>query len=231
MFRFAAPTALTLSALAMSGCAGHSANPLPVGAAAYSTIEAKADAPGEDTIRAGDHLAIRVLGEPELTSDAYVVDAKGKIQVPLAGEILVAGRNPGEVREELTRRLGGRYIRNPQVAVIVSERRRTTFAVEGDVREPGIFEAAPGTTLLSAVAQAKSTTDTAKLDEVMIFRMLDGQRIGARFNIGDIRGGRAADPVILAGDTVVVGRSGLKNGWKQFLQAVPLFNLFYIFKR
>ena len=230
MFRFTTLVALTLSALAMSGCAGRSANPLPVGPAAYTTMEVKADAPGEDIIRPGDHLAIRVLGEPELTSDAYIVDAQGTIQVPLAGEILVSGRNPGEVRDDLTQRLGSRYIRSPQVTVTVSGRRRTTFAVEGDVREPGIFEAAPGTTLLSAIAQAKSTTDTAKLDEVMIFRMLDGQRIGARFDLGDIRAGSAADPTILAGDTVVVGRSGLKNGWKQFLQAVPLFNLFYIFR-
>ncbi len=230
MFRFATLVALTVSALAMGGCAHRSTSPLPVGEAAYATIEVKDDALGEDIIRRGDRLAIRVLGEPELTSDAYIVDAKGTIQVPLAGEILVAGRNPGEIRDDLTRRLGSRYIRNPQVTVSVAERRRTTFAVEGDVREPGIFEAAAGTTLLSAVAQAKSTTDTAKLDEVMIFRMLDGQRIGARFNLGDIREGRAADPTILAGDTVVVGRSGLKNSWKQFLQAVPLFNLFYIFR-
>ncbi len=230
MFRFATLVALTLSALTVSGCAGRSASPLPAGDAAYAAMQVKADAPSEDIIRPGDHLAIRVLGEPELTSDAYIVDAKGMIQVPLAGEILVAGYNPGEVRDDLTRRLGSRYIRNPQVTVSVSARRRTTFAVEGDVREPGIFEAVPGTTLISAVAQAKSTTDTAKLDEVMVFRMLDGQRLGARFNFGDIRAGRAADPTILAGDTIVVGRSGLKNGWKQFLQAVPLFNLFYIFR-
>lgn len=230
MVRFAALVALTLSALTMGGCAGRSASPLPVGPSAYTTMAVKDDAPGEDIIRPGDHLAIRVLGEPELTSDAYIVDSKGTIQVPLAGEILVAGQNPGEVRDDVTRRLGSRYIRNPQVTVSVAARRRTTFAVEGDVREPGIFEALPGTTLLSAVAQAKSTTDTAKLDEVMIFRLLEGQRIGARFNLGEIRDGRAADPTVLPGDTVVVGRSGLKNGWKQFLQAVPLFNLFYIFR-
>ncbi len=230
MFRFATLVAMTLSALALGGCAHGPANSLPAGTAAYTTLEARADQPGEDIIRPGDHLAIRVLGEPELTSDAYIVDAKGTVQVPLAGEILVAGHSPGEVRDDVTRRLGVRYIRNPQVTVSVSERRRATFAVEGDVREPGIFEATQGTTLLSALAQAKSTTDTARLDEVMIFRMLDGQRIGARFDIGQIRAGQAADPLVLAGDTVVVGRSGLKGAFKQFLQAVPLFNLFYIFR-
>ena len=230
MFRFLTLMALTLSALAVSGCAHGPGNTLPAGEAAYATINGKSDVLSDDIIRTGDHLAIRVLGEPELTSDAYIVDGKGAIQVPLAGEFVVAGRTPSEVRDELTQRLGSRYIRNPQVTVGVSERRRTTFAVEGDVREPGIFEAVPGTTLISAIAQAKSTTDTAKLDEVMIFRVVDGQRLGARFNIGDIREGRAADPMILSGDTVVVGRSGLKNSWKQFLQAVPLFNLFYIFR-
>jgi polysaccharide export outer membrane protein len=230
MFRFWALMALTLSALTVSGCATGRAIPLPVGEAAYTAMSGKGDILGDDIIRTGDHLSIRVMGEPELTSDAYIVDGKGAIQVPLAGEVIVAGRTSSEVRDELIQRLGARYIRSPQVSVGVSDRRRMTFAVEGDVREPGIFEAAPGTTLLSAIAQAKSTTDTAKLDEVMIFRNQAGQRLGARFNIGDIREGRAADPMILAGDTIVVGRSSLKNSWKQFLQAVPLLNLFYVFK-
>lgn len=186
--------------------------------------------PDEDTLRPGDHLSIRVLGEPELTSDAYIVDASGSVQVPLAGSVPAAGRTSAQLREELVKRLGERFIRDPQVAVIVTERRRTTFAVEGDVREPGVFEAMPGTSLLTAIAQAKSPTETASLDEVMIFRVVGGQRMGARFNIDDIRKGRAADPQILPGDTVVVGRSGLKSAWKQFLQAAPAFNLFYIFR-
>ena len=230
MFRFVTLMALTLSAWAVSGCAHSRPIPLPVGEAAYAAMSHTEDVLGDDIIRTGDHLSIRVMGEPELTSDAYIVDGKGAIQVPLAGEVVVAGRTASEVRDDLTQRLGSRYIRSPQVSVGVADRRRMTFAVEGDVREPGIFEAAPGTTLLSAIAQAKSTTDTAKLDEIMVFRVQRGERMGARFNISDIREGRASDPQILAGDTVVVGRSGLKNTWKQFLQAVPLFNLFYVFK-
>lgn len=230
MFRFLILLALSLSTLVTAGCVHQQANNLPVGDAAYAAIELKGDVLGDDIIRTGDHLSIRVLGEPELTSDAYIVDGKGAIQVPLAGEFVVAGRNPSEVRDELTQRLGSRFIRNPQVSVNVAERRRTTFAVEGDVREPGIFEAAPGTTLLSAIAQAKSTIDTAKNDEVMIFRLMDGKRLGARFNIGAIRNGQAVDPTIIAGDTVVVGRSALKQTWKEFLAAVPLANLFYILR-
>lgn len=229
MNRLATLVALGLAALS-SGCVTGKSNPLPSGAAAYAAFPVLADPAADQAIRPGDHLSIRVLGEPELTSDAYIVDATGNIQVPLAGEVHSAGRSPSQLRDDLTQRLGSRFIRNPQVTVNIAERRRTTFAVEGDVREPGIFESTEGTTLLSAVAQAKSTADTAKLDEVMIFRVVDGQRMGARFNLGDIRKGRAADPPVLAGDTVVVGRSSLKDTYRLFIQAIPVFNLFYLLR-
>ena len=224
-------TIVLSGALAQGGCTRGRPNQLPSGPAAYDAMAIQAESESaEEVIRIGDRLAIRVLGEPELTSDLYRVEGTGHIQVPLAGEIIAAGLRPVELREELTRRLAARYIRDPQVAVIVIERRRTTFAVEGDVTEPGIFEAVPGTTLLSAIAQAKSPKSDAKLDEVMIFRAVNGDRMGARFDLANIRNGQAADPKILAGDTVVVGHSALKGAWREFLLAAPALNLFYIFR-
>lgn len=231
MTNWAAFATAVAAALACAGCETAGPNRLPTGAEANKAFPVRVDAAIEDEVlRIGDRLAIRVLGEPELTSDLYRVDGSGKVQVPLAGEIAAAGLRPGELRDELVRRLGARFIRNPQVAVIVTERTKTTFAVEGDVREPGIFEATPTTTLLSAIAQARSPTDLAQLNEVMIFRIINGQRAGARFNLTDIRRGNAADPQVLAGDTVVVGHSAVKGAWKEFLQAAPAFNLFYIFR-
>lgn len=214
-----------------AGCQHAAPNQLPSGPAAQTMFpEATGTRAEDEALRIGDKLAIRVLGEPELTSDLYRVDGDGKVQVPLAGEIAAAGLKPSELRDELVRRLGARFIRNPQVAVIVTERTKTTFAVEGDVKEPGIFEASPSATLLSAIAQAKSPTELAKLDEVMIFRQINGQRAGARFNLADIRRGNSPDPQVLAGDTIVVGHSALKGAWREFLQAAPAFNLFYIFR-
>lgn len=221
---------LAAAATALSGCASSKPNVLPAGEAAYAAIPIRIDGEDDELLRVGDRLAIRVLGEPELTSDQYRIDGNGSVQVPLAGEIPAAGRQPAQVRDEIVRRLGARYIRNPQVAVVVLERVRTTFAVEGDVREPGVFTAVPGTTLLSAIAQAKSPTEVARLDEVMVFRVMNGQRMGARFNLADIRRGNAPDPQIIAGDTVVVGHSALRGAWREFLQAAPAFNLFYIFR-
>lgn len=222
--------ALMMAVAVLTGCGSSQPSVLPAGTAAYGVIPVKADAQDDDVIRAGDRLSILVLGEPELTSEQYRVDTVGNIQVPLAGEVAAAGLRPSELRDELERLLGTRFIRDPQVAVIVAERRKITFAVEGAVKEPGVFEAAPGTTLLSAIAQAKSPTNTAKLDQVMVFRVVDGNRMGARFNLIDIRNGLAQDPQILAGDTVVIGHSALKGAWREFLQTAPVFNLFYILR-
>lgn len=225
-----ASSVVVAAALACAGCATGGKNNLPSGAEAQALFPAVTDTTTDEVMRPGDRLAIRILGEPELTSDQYRIDENGYVQVPLAGEIIASGRKPSELREDIAMRLGARYIRNPQVAVIVLERDKITFAVEGDVNQPGVFEATANTTLLSAIAQAKSPTDVARLDEVMIFRTVQGARMGARFNLHEIRKGNAPDPQVLPGDTIVVGHSELKGAWKQFLEAAPAFNIYYFLK-
>jgi polysaccharide export outer membrane protein len=217
-----------LAALATSACEHGQSSHLPQGEAAYQAISLKAHQMSEDeVVHENDRLSIRVVGEPELTSDAYRVDGNGTIEVPLAGDIQAAGRSPLQIRDEITTRLAARYIRNPQVAVIVFERAKSTFSVEGAVREPGTYDVTPDSTLLSALAMAKSPTNVARLSGVMVFRKINGQRMGARFNLIDIRNGRADDPQILAGDTVVVVHSDAKAAWHEILQAAPLATVFY----
>ena len=224
--------ALVGLALMLASCAGGAGRiNLPAGPTAYETIPVRAmDEIVAQQIRSGDKLSIRVFGEPELTSDDYLVDASGFIQVPLAGQVMAGGQSPDAVRQELVRRLGARFIRDPQVSVGVVERVKLTYAVEGQVTEPGVYEADSSTTLLAALARAKSPSKTAKLDEVLVFRVIDGKRMGARFDLLEVRAGRADDPQIIGGDTIVVGFSSAKGVWQDFLAAAPLFNLFYLFR-
>lgn len=214
---------------ALAGCAS-GRSPVPTGQQAYAVIPDVPVGLDQGAIQPGDRLAVRVLGEPELTSDQIWVDGGGKVQIPLAGEIMAGGRSPGDVRKEVTDRLATRYIRDPQVAISIIEHAKFSVTVEGEVQHAGRFEASPGLTLLGALALAESTTKDAKLDEVVVFRQLNGQRLAARFNLSDVRLGRAADPQIFPGDVVVVGRSWIKGSWHDILQAAPLFNLFYVFR-
>jgi polysaccharide export outer membrane protein len=216
-----------LLAIALTACASGPRSPLPAGQEAYAVIPVTAHGGAEQQlIRPGDRLSVRVFGEPELTSEQYRVDAAGYLQIPLVGEIIAAGQSPDELRREVTRRLAARYVRDPQVSVAVVESASSKVAVEGEVEQPGIYDIGTTSTLLTALAQAQSPTNTAKLDEIIVFRMVDGQRMGARFDLRDIRTGRAPDPQILAGDTIVVGFSSVKGAFRDFLQAAPLLSLF-----
>ncbi len=217
-------------ALALGACASGGPSPLPAGAAAYDVIPEKVDS-GElsEKLRPGDRISIKIFGEPELSSDNYRVNSAGYLQMPLVGELIAGGQTPRELGAEITRRLAVKFIRDPQVAISLVDRTHSTFTVEGEVESPGVFEANLSTTLLTALAQAKSPTNTAKLSEIMVFRTINGQRAGGRFNLNDLRNGRAADPQILAGDTIVVGNSATKSTWRDFLAATPLFNAFTLF--
>lgn len=214
----------------LAGCYGSHNNALPRGQAAYALIPSAENGQERNAIQAGDRVSVRVLGEPDLSTDQAWVDGTGMIQVPLAGDIKASGLTPQLLRAEIQERLGRRFIRNPMVTVTVVEHAKQAITVEGEVQKSGLFEAPAGLTLLGALALAQSTTRDAALDEVVIFRQIDGQRMAARFNIADIRSGKAADPQILAGDAVVVGRSSIKSIWRDFLAATPAFSIFYLFR-
>lgn len=216
---------------ALAGCVAPGSSPLPRGNSAYTVVPEHAP-PGlvDDAVKPGDRLAIRVFGEPELTGDNYVVDGAGYLQVPLVGELIVLEQSPRMIAAEIERRLQARFVKNASVTVSVITRPLATFAVEGDVTMPGVYPATANSTLLSALAQARSPTKTALLNDVIVFRQINGQRAGARFDLSAIRRGRAPDPQILAGDTVVVSNSTTRTTWSEFLQATPLFNIFYLIK-
>lgn len=167
-----------------------------------------------------------VFQEPDLSNDKLQVDDVGRIQLPLAGDILAAGLTAPELSAVIAERLGRDYIRHPKVVVSVVSTREQTVAVEGEVKMPGVYKVSPSDTLLSAIARAQSPTNVARLDEVIVFRTVNGRRMGARFDLAQIRAGQAADPQILGGDVIVVGFSSLKGVYRDILQAAPLLNVF-----
>jgi polysaccharide export outer membrane protein len=61
---------------------------------------------------------------------------------------------------------------------------------------------------------------------VLVFRMMDGERYGGRFDLTDIRAGRAPDPIILSGDTIVVGYSAVRGVYLDFLRTAPILGAF-----
>ena len=171
-----------------------------------------------------DRLVIDVFGIEELSKKEVQTDASGRISFPLAGTVEAAGRTPAEVEEILKDRLRVRFVRDPQVTVNLKETVSQVITVDGQVREPGLYPVIGRMTLMRAVATAKGASEFAKLDDVVIFRTVKGQKLAALYNLKAIRNGAYSDPEVFANDVVVVGDSQARRLFKDFLAIVPLIS-------
>lgn len=168
-----------------------------------------------------DSLSIDVFGIPELSKRDVQVDEAGQISFPPAGMIDVAGKTTAEIQELMAQRLRANFIRNPQVTVNLKDAKSQVITIEGEVKSPGIYPVLGSTSLLRSMAMAKGVSEFAKLDDVVIFRTVSGQRYAALYNLKEVRRGNVPDPELYANDVVVVGDSTSRRFFKDFLQAVP----------
>jgi polysaccharide export outer membrane protein len=218
---------LLAATLILAGCQASLNSELPAGPAAYEVIRDPLEVtPTAYLLRPGDKLAINIFQEADLSQRELQIDESGRISLPLIGEIEAAGLSPGQLSRSIEEAYGRNYLRNPQASVVILQASKRTVAVEGQVVRPGVYEVQPGYTLLAALALASSPSLDAKLDEVLVFRTVDGQRLGGRFDAVEIRSGRMPDPQVLPGDVVVVGFSSLRGIYRDILQAAPLIGGF-----
>lgn len=174
----------------------------------------------------GDRLDFKVLGLPELDRSIRV-DEDGMASFPLLGAVQVAGVPLTNVRREVTARLRSRFLQNPEVTLGLVESVNQRFVIDGGVRIPGVYQVLGNATLSQSVAQAQGLSDTARASEVVVFRTVNGQRMAAIFNLGDIRGGRAPDPAIYANDQIIVGNDSNRLLLTQLVSLSPIIGLFY----
>lgn len=204
---------------------------LAQGEAAYVAMQA-AEASVAPIYRIGpsDRLTISVYNEPSLSFTDVPVDAEGRFDYPLIGSVQAVGKTSADLTAEIKQRLDRDLYNDAHVTVFVTKAAGQFVTVEGAVTTPGRYDLPNGrTTLLEAIAQAKSPTQTAKLNQVMVFRMVDGQRMGAVFDLDAIRTGAAENPALRGGDIVVVNHSALKGAFRDFLRTAPFFNTFQVF--
>jgi polysaccharide export outer membrane protein len=216
-------------AVLCGGCSGmHAAADLPHGMAAYGVMPPPDPGAAVAAYRIGplDVLKVTVFQEKDLSFDQIQVDASGNLSFPLIGVVKAAGETATQLSNDIAAELAKQYLVNPQVSVSVVSSVSQNVTVEGDVKMPGVYAINGTETLLTALAQAQSPTDVAKLDQVVIFRNIDGKRAGAVFNVKAIGEGRAPDPQVLGGDVIVVGFDQMKGAFRDLFKAAPFFYVF-----
>ena len=181
--------------------------------------------PAQSRIGPLDKIKIDVFQVADLSGE-FRVDAQGKLQYPLLGQIEAQGKLPGELGQMIAQRLGERYLRSPNVQVAIVEQSEQTITVDGAVRTPGVLPIKGTTTLMRAVALAKGASEDANLGRVVVFRTINGQRMAAAFDLRSIRKAESEDPLIYGNDIIVVDGSKIRSIWREVVSTIPLLGFF-----
>ena len=182
-----------------------------------------ANKPGNGAYKVGpmDVLEISVFKVPELSKSVQVADS-GSVNLPLVGEIPAAGKTAQDLERDLTARLSGKYLHNPQVTVYVREFNSQRATIEGAIKSPGIYPLKGKTTLLQIVAMAGSLDKETASTDVVVFREVDGKKFATRYDIDEIRNGNIQDPSIQQGDVIIVDSSTSKVIFSNVMRVLPL---------
>ena len=153
----------------------------------------------------GDTLTINLWGGVT-QSITRSVDRDGRIFLPEAGSIQIAGLSLGQAESLIGSELKQQF-RNAQVAVTVSRLRSVRVYVVGDVQRPGGYDISALATPLSALFAAGGPTPVGSLRMLFHYR---GKQLVASIDLYDflLHGIRNGSTPFQSGDTLLVPPSG-----------------------
>jgi protein involved in polysaccharide export with SLBB domain len=153
----------------------------------------------------GDGLTINLWGGIS-QSFARVIDREGKIALPEAGSLVVAGLTLQQARSNIEGALKQQY-HNAQVDVTIARLRTVRVYVVGDVQRPGAYDVSSLSTPLNAIYEAGGPTGVGSLRIVRHYR---GQQLIREVDLYSflLHGVRMDDERLQAGDTLLIPPAG-----------------------
>ncbi len=101
----------------------------------------------------GDQVTLVAMEIEEISQKPFRIDNSGYIDIPLAGRVKAGGLSIMEFQQSLKDALR-KYVRDPQVSVIVTEFRSQPISVMGAVNTPGVHYLQGNKTLMEALSLA-----------------------------------------------------------------------------
>ncbi len=177
-------------------------------------------------IRPGDTLVLEVLEDETMRRNVLVLP-DGRVSVPLAGSVLVAGLTVPQVETLIRGKIRSNYVAAPTIHISVArlaDRRNVVTArsgrftsrsgrstdisvfVMGEMDKPGKLVVPRGTTMMQLLAQAGGFTRFAAPNRVLLRRVdAKTKKIKAyRINARSMMNGGTQMVVLQQGDVVVV---------------------------
>jgi polysaccharide export outer membrane protein len=156
--------AVAIVSVGVAGCDGPRGVVAENSFAAVPSSRSSTD-PSVYRLALGDKVKINVFNEPDMSGEFQVND-NGMIALPLAGEVPAVNKTSEELKAAVVRKLSGKYVKNPRVAIEVSSYRPVN--VIGEVKNAGQYPYRPGLTVRDAVALAGGYTYRANTHTVYL---------------------------------------------------------------
>lgn len=156
----------------------------------------------------GDNVQVNVWKNPEV-STAAPIRPDGKISLPLAGDVMAAGKTPEQLSREIENRLAV-YLKNPTVTVILTGLQGHAFLsrirITGAVTQNISIDYHQGMTVLDAVLEAGSITPFADANDTKLYRRTTKGDMTYDVRLKDImqKGDMSTNILLLPGDVITV---------------------------
>jgi polysaccharide export outer membrane protein len=134
------------------------------------------DPPQQMTLLPGDIVGLRVLSPDGIEAAGLVVDEKGVLPVPLAGEVIVAGLTLEQARRSVEEAIQ-KYDKFARAVVTVSEAAGHRATVVGAVEKPGAYIVRPNMRLAELVALTGGPRTVAYESDLFEMADLDAGRV------------------------------------------------------
>ncbi|MBC2606263.1 polysaccharide biosynthesis/export family protein [Pelagicoccus albus] len=139
--------------------------------ACIAPLKGREDTKANYQLSPGDTLQMSILQEPDMKTEVRV-SIDGTIQLPLVGEVQVAGKSLPELRKELYTAYDSKYLVRPQIALNIKEYAQRRVRVRGEVNKPGFVLIPPeeNFTLIDVITAAGDITPSGNERKVELRR-------------------------------------------------------------
>ncbi len=159
-------------------------------------------------LQPGDVIEIKFQEATDM-NDKQTIRPDGRISMPMIGELMAAGKTPGELTDLLNEKFSTE-MQSPKITVIVRSLEGRKVFVGGEVKNQGVYLLTTPTSIYEGVLMAGGILDeSAASKKVAVVRFVNGKR---NIYLFDLHSAESIQTFYLEPrDIVFVPKSGIKK--------------------
>jgi polysaccharide export outer membrane protein len=153
---------------------------------------------------AGDVIKITVFQSPELSTEARIPES-GMVSLPLIGQVKLGGLTTSEAERTIADGLlAGKFLKQPQVSILVSQLRGSQASVLGSAVRPGRYSLELANTRLSDLMALAGGVAPEGSDLLTVVGTREGKPFRTQIDFRTLfRGGGTSQDIVMQNNDVV----------------------------